>query len=257
MGFDSHWLDLREPADLRARDAELLTRAVGAVGDGAVLLDLGCGTGATARAFAASGAKGCDWRFLDNDPALLAHAGARHPQAVLLHGDLAEVGALPLEGVRMVTASALLDLVSEAWLAHLAGRLARHGTGFYAALSYDGEMRWRPEDPRDAPIRARFNAHQRGDKGFGPALGPAAAQRAAELLRAQGFEVQLAPSPWHLGPRDAGLQAALLNGIAGAAQETGCADAPGWRAARHDKLAQGQAEIGHLDLLALPQAGKG
>ncbi|GAW33751.1 hypothetical protein RA2_00794 [Roseovarius sp. A-2] len=256
MGFDAHWLDLREPADLRARDASLLTRAVELAGGGAVL-DLGCGTGATARAFAAAGAAGCDWRFLDNDPALLSHAGARHPQAALLCGDLAEVGGLPLKGVRMVAASALLDLVSEAWLARLAERLARHGTGFYAALSYDGVMRWQPEDPRDARIRARFNTHQRGDKGFGPALGPEAAPRAAAMLRAQGFEVQLAPSPWRLGPQETQLQTALLDGIAGAAQEIGCADAAGWRMARHDMLAQGRAEIGHLDLLALPPAARG
>jgi len=256
MGFEADWLDLREPADLRARDATLLTRAVEAAGGGAVL-DLGCGTGATARAFAAAGAASCDWRFLDNDPALLAHAGARHPQAVLLRGDLAEVDALPLEGVRMVTASALLDLVSEAWLARLAERLAQHGIGFYAALSYDGVMRWQPEDPRDAQICTRFNAHQRGDKGFGPALGPEAAPRAAEVFRAQGFEVGLAPSPWRLGPQETQLQTALLDGIAGAAQETGCADAAGWHLARHDMLTQGQAEIGHLDLLALPQTAKG
>lgn len=256
MGFDADWLDLRESADLRARDGLLLKQAVDAA-RGTAVLDLGCGTGSTARAFASVGVGTCDWRFLDNDPALLAHAGARHPQAVLLCGDLAEVDALPLEGVRMVTASALLDLVSEAWLAHLAERLAQHGTAFYAALSYDGVMRWQPEDERDAQIRARFDTHQRGDKGFGPALGPDAGPRAAEIFRAQGFDVRLAPSPWHLGPQEAALQAALLSGIAGAAQETGFAEAEGWRAARHGMIAQGQAEIGHLDLLALPGAGKG
>lgn len=252
MGFDAHWLALREPADARARDPALLARAVRQAGPGAGLLDLGCGTGATARAFDAAGAVGCDWRFLDNDPDLLARAAARHPQARTCRGDLADVGALPLAGVRMVTASALLDLVSRDWMVRLVARLARHGIALYSALSYDGSMRWHPEDPLDADVTAHFNDHQRGDKGFGPALGPAAGDCAADLLRGCGFEVSRAASPWRLGADETALQAALLDGIARAAAETGCDGAAGWAARRRGTVARSLAEIGHLDLLALP-----
>ena len=144
MGFDAAWLTLREPADARARDAALFARAVRLVGPGATLLDLGCGTGATARAFATQGAVGLNWRLLDNDPELLARAAAAHPQATTHAVDLADIDALPLEGVQLVTASALLDLVSKDWVARFAARLARAGVPFYAVLSYDGRMHWDP-----------------------------------------------------------------------------------------------------------------
>lgn len=253
MGFDAAWLTLREPADARARDAALLTRAVRLVRPGAALLDLGCGTGATVRAFAARGASGLNWQLLDNDPALLAQAAATHPQATTHVVDLADIDALPLEGVQLVTASALLDLVSEDWVARFAARLARARLPFYAVLSYDGRMHWDPAAPMDAEVTAAFNAHQRSDKGFGPALGPDAADTAAGFLRDHGFEVTLGQSPWRLGPEDAALHEVLLAGIADAATEAGCAAAAGWLTRRRGDLANLRAEIGHVDLLAVPR----
>ncbi len=56
----------------------------------------------------------------------------------------ATLDALPLDGARLVTASALCDLVSRDWLEALADRLAARGPAFYAALSYDGAMAWTP-----------------------------------------------------------------------------------------------------------------
>lgn len=255
MGFDAAWLDLREPADRRARDASLLGRAMAHLGPGARVLDLGCGTGATARAFASMGAGALEWCFFDNDPALLAAARLRHPRAETRLGDLADLDGVPLGGVRMVTASALFDLVSEGWASGLVERLAAQGTALYAALSYDGTMRWSPEDRLDAEVTARFNDHQRGDKGFGPSLGPQAAARLAGLLRARGYAVSCAPSPWHLGPQDAALQAALLSGIAAASRETGLAGAGDWAMRRRGALGHARAEIGHIDILALPGGG--
>lgn len=252
MGFDAEWLALREPADAQARDQEMLARAVAYAGGGAGLLDLGCGTGATARVFETAQAEGVRWRFFDNDPDLLARAAALHPKAEICRGDLKAVEDLPLEGVRLVTASALLDLVSREWLARLAMRLARDGVALYAALSYDGVMRWTPEDPLDATVSARFNAHQRRDKGFGPGLGPAAGGCAADIFRAQGYDVSLAQSPWKIGQDARALQATLLDGIAQAAVEMGCAEAPDWAMRRRATVRQSQTEIGHVDLLALP-----
>ena len=57
---------------------------------------------------------------------------------------------LPLDGVRLVTASALLDLASAAWVEALAERLAAAGVGLYAALSYDGRTEWEPPLAGDA-----------------------------------------------------------------------------------------------------------
>lgn len=252
MGFDPGWLALREPADRAARDATLLRRAVALAGPGGSVLDLGCGTGSTVRAFEGAGATGAHWRLFDNDAGLLARAEVLHPEAKICQGDLAEIDALPLGGVRLVTASALFDLVSRDWVERLAARLVAQGTALYAALSYDGVMRWSPEDAEDATITAQFNAHQRGDKGFGAALGPEAAEAAAGIFASLGYEVQCAPSPWRLGPQEAEMQRLLLAGIAQAAAEAGYAGAEGWQTRRARVLAEGWAEIGHIDLLAVP-----
>ena len=45
MGFSADWLALREPADHAARDGDLLAAAAQVAG--AVIVDLGCGTGST------------------------------------------------------------------------------------------------------------------------------------------------------------------------------------------------------------------
>lgn len=253
MGFSADWLALREPADHAARDGGLLRAAARAAGPKAVVVDLGCGTGSTRRAFASS-LPGAVWRMVDADADLLALAGG---EAFRL--DLNRVEALPLEGAGLVTASALIDLVSADWLDRLIGRLSALRLPFYAALCYDGRMDWTPEVAGDAEVTEAFNRHQAGDKGFGPALGPRAAEYAAERLRAAGFVVQLAGSPWVLGPEEAALQAALLPGIAGAAAETGAAIAEGWCRERLAALPQAICRIGHVDLLALPDdfAGQG
>lgn len=252
MGFSADWLALREPADRAARCPRLLAAAarLAAGTQTPVITDLGAGTGSTARALAAGPA--ARWRMVDHDPALLRLAVAGWPEAEAHRLDLAQIEALPLKGATLVTASALLDLVSRDWLDGLVARLAALGLPFYAALSYDGVMRWQPEHPADAAIRDAFNRDQRRDKGFGPALGPEAAEVAAVLLRARGYRVELAPSPWRLGPAEAALQGELVDGIAAAAASAGAAGAAEWVSARRRALRAGGCEIGHLDLLALP-----
>ncbi len=252
MGFSADWLRLREPADRAARDPDLLARAARCLSEGQVVLDLGSGTGSTARAFAAQGFDGLRWRFLDNDPALLDIAQQDFPAAEVVTGDLADIDALPLNGVGLVTASALLDLMPRDWIAALAVRLRAAQLPLYAALSYDGHMRWSPQTPGDAAVTTHFNTHQRGDKGIGAALGPDAGTEAARLLGAEGFEVALADSPWRIGPDQTALHLELIAGIGTAAAEAGLASAADWTAARRASISRSQAEIGHTDLLALP-----
>ncbi|MEO0752418.1 MAG: class I SAM-dependent methyltransferase [Pseudomonadota bacterium] len=250
MGFSADWLALREPADGAARDAGLLARAAEAAGPAPVILDLGCGTGSTTRAMADVLPQGARWRLLDGDAALLERArDSVSVEAEFVQQDLLDVAALPLEHVTLVTASALLDLVSETWVRALAERLE---VPFYAALSYDGAMAWAPQNASDPEVESFFNRHQRRDKGLGRALGPDAGPRAAAVFEAAGFEVALAQSPWDLGPEMAPLQTLLNDGIATAAQEAGMPDAPKWADARRKTADQGRTRVGHVDLLALP-----
>jgi hypothetical protein len=252
MGFAADWLALREPADLAARDQGLLRLAASHAGAAPVILDLGCGTGATTRAMTSYLPSDAEWRLLDGDGQLLEQAKSRVGKCgTIIEQDLSDVSALPLEDVTLVTASALLDLVSATWVSELAARLS---VPFYAALSYNGEMRWSPEDKRDAQVTTYFNTHQQSDKGLGQALGPQAGSRTVEILRGAGFEVHMAQSPWRLGPDMKDLHAELTDGIAAAAQDAGCKDADEWGTYRRTCAEHCQCEIGHVDLFAIPVA---
>ncbi|MGH6945662.1 MAG: class I SAM-dependent methyltransferase, partial [Geminicoccaceae bacterium] len=153
-----------------------------------------------------------------------------------------------------ITASALLDLTSAAWLERLA--LACRGRPALFALSFDGRLAFEPEAGDDQEILRRFVRHQRTDKGFGPALGRDAAKHLADRLRMQGSDVALAPSDWCLGPADRPLLQAMLEGLLLAVREVeDDALLAGWaetRRAQAQKCALGMT-VGHLDLLALPR----
>jgi len=246
--FQEKWLRLREPCDHSARSAALADRFVAAVGPSPDLVDLGAGTGSNLRYLAPRLPPGQRWLLLDRDPALLAqaHAGV----AVTVERQVLDLArALPEDIVWTgITAAALLDLASAAWL----DRLARwcRGVPVLMALTVDGRFVWQPEEPEDGAVGERFFAHQRTDKGFGPALGPDAAPYLAERLEAEGQQVSLEPSDWRLGPATAPLLAATLDGIV-AVQVAGIKR---WAVARRRQLAAGRLRltIGHVDLLALP-----
>jgi hypothetical protein len=168
--------------------------------------------------------------------------------------EMQAVEELPLDGARIVTASALLDLVSAAWIGRLADRLAADRLGFYAALSYDGSTAWEPARNEDRAVLAAFNEDQRSDKGFGPALGPDAAPALARAMADRGYRVETAPSAWRLGPVHRTLQASLAEGIAAAAARAGSAEAEAWGQARRAEAMAGLSSctVGHVDVLALP-----
>ncbi len=256
MGFAPDWLQLRAPADAAARDPDLAAAAVAqARGHPPCIVDLGAGTGASVHALDPLLPDGARWRLVDHDAALLARAPRLGGRAQTVQADLTALDDLPLDRAGLVTASALLDLVSQDWLDGLATLLAARGLPFYAALSYDGQMRWDPELPADAAVTDAFNRDQRSDKGFGgPALGPDAAARAATVFERAGFAVRTAPSPWRLGPDARALQAEHVAGLATAAARAGARDTDAWHDARCAQLDRGRAVIGHQDLLAVPRA---
>lgn len=257
ISFAPDWLALREPADHAARDAGLLAQAAGCAGPAGQVLDLGSGAGSTVRAFQGAGFDDLTWRLFDNDPVLLAIARQRHPDVQTVVGDLGAVADVPLAGVNLVTASALLDLMSFEWVTALAKRLQAANLPFYGALNYDGVMKWAPTHERDDAVTHLFNQHQQRDKGVGAALGPMSGVQVARVFEDHGFDVTIAQSPWQIGPQEAELHHQLLNGIADAVAELDDPLARAWHRARSAEVAQLQGTIGHTDILAVPQRPSG
>ncbi|MEM6905230.1 MAG: SAM-dependent methyltransferase, partial [Pseudomonadota bacterium] len=165
--------------------------------------------------------------------------------------DLAEDPAAALGEADLVTASAFFDLCGAAWLSRFADALAAQGAALYAVLSYDGREVWSPTDALDGAVLAAFHRDQRRDKGFGPALGPDAHAKLAELMRERGYEVWGGSSDWELTPPgDAALIAELARGSAAAVRPSLGQEADAWEASRREAT---HALIGHRDLLALPR----
>lgn len=278
MSFSPDWLALREPADHAARSAHLLSRLATQFGDRdeVSVVDLGCGAGSNLRGTWRALPDRQTWRLVDYDPVLLAAArqglvawadrteeagaalvlskGAKILTVSFHQADLnGELDAVFPGGTDLVTAAALFDLVSEAWISRFVDVLARRALPLYTVLTYDGTERWDPPHPADAAMLAAFHAHQGTDKGFGPAAGPRATAAMAEAFAATGYAVERAPSPWRLDEPFRDLARELVTGFAGAVRETGLvppADIDAWLGARHAGVT---CHVGHEDLLALPR----
>jgi hypothetical protein len=279
-GFSAQWLALREPADHRARDVSLRDKVahdlahLARVRPGPInLVDLGCGSGSNLRALAPHLPATQHWTLVDYDPALLSAAKAALMQwadkivseqetlVVLKNGKHISIDFLcedlsnNLEAVLsrpmdLLTAAAFFDLVAESWLERFCGLL---NAPLYTVLTYNGQEVWSPPQPTDAAMLNAFHAHQQTDKGFGAAAGPTAAGVMEKLLKARGFAVSSAQSPWKLNASDRNLIEQLAIGSAGAVLETkrvSAEEVSAWKQSR--SLAQ-TCEIGHTDLYARPR----
>jgi len=258
-GFSAEWLALRESADHAARSADLTRAVIDLLPAHARILDLAAGTGSNRRYLAAAGSERADYLLVDHDPLLLA----RVPETAGVETRCLDLSSLDDHEIfdrrQLVTASALLDLVSESWLCTLADRCAECGAAALFALSFDGRILCSPPDPDDGAMVSLVNEHQRTDKGFGPALGAGATDRAVRCFGDRGYRVQRAPSDWLLTPESGELQRQLIDGWAQAAAEM----APqqirtiyAWRDRRLAHVAAGWSAItvGHEDFAGRPPA---
>lgn len=279
--FSADWLALREPADHAARSATVAEAVRRHFSDrrSISVVDLGAGAGSNLRYTFRLLPAEQRWLLVDHDPALLdsaraalirwaddvapAPAGARDlllmKEGVRLdirfaEADLAHdvAGAWP-EAVDLVSAAALFDLVSDAFLARLVDTLAARRLPLYAALVYDGRVHLKPPDPLDAKILGAFHTHMTRDKGFGPALGPKAGDGLATRLDAKGYAVTRGESAWQLDVLDT-LTVALAQGLADAVGETGLVSNEEIEQWLERRLAAGTWVIGHTDLFARPPA---
>ncbi len=265
-GFSPDWLALREPADHASVNAavRLALRRHFAGRPRIAVLDLGSGTGSNLRGLSPWLDAEQDWTLVDYDAALLGIAHDRFSANPIDHCTITtrqlDLAAAQfndvVEGADLVTASALFDLVSATVIERLAAAVAARRQVFATVLTYDGIMSFLPEHPRDAAMRRAFNDHQRGDKGFGPAEGPAATNALAAAFARHGYRILIGKSPWVLDRRYDRLRRELDMGFAGAVRETAsiaAADVDAWIA--HRLAAQGEEAVtivGHEDILALP-----
>jgi hypothetical protein len=256
----SDWLDLREPADAAARSRELVRLLRGRVPDGGQLVvhDLACGSGSMGRWLAPLLAGPQRWVLHDRDPDLLALAKAGVPgPAEERLGDVTKLHPEDLAGAGLITASALLDLLTQDELVALATSCAGPGCPVLFTLSVTGRVQLLPADRLDQRVAASFDEHQRRVTSRGRLLGPDAVEAAVEAFRAIGAEVFVKPSPWRLGADESSLAAEWFAGWIGAACEQDPdlqADASLYARRRLREAEAGclAVTVGHADLLVLP-----
>ena len=241
----STWLQLREPADAAARSDGLTRTIVDALADSETVqvLDLATGTGSNLRYLAPRLQGRQRWLVIDRDSALLAllpelmssWGTDRRYEVDTIGGSECVIRNEQLEcqvesrsldlnslddvdifaGRHLVTASALLDLVSEQWLSALAARCREVGAAALFAITYNGWSSCSPAEPEDEMIRDLLNRHQKTDKGLGgSAAGPDAAACAARCFADIGYRVWTEPSDWMLGSPEQKLQRRLIDGWA-------------------------------------------
>jgi SAM-dependent methyltransferase len=250
------WLELREPRDHAARCMELTSEFVDALGAEPRVLDLGCGTGSNFRYLAPKVGRRARWLCVDHDPNMLGRAAALLGDfdVEFQQRDLArELPSLALGPGAAITTSAFLDMTSAPWLDRLA--VWCRGRPLLAAMSFDGRLEWQPFAPEDESIRLRWLALRGDDQGFGPPLGPDAANYLAERLRRAGHRVRLATSPWRLGPGDRPLLETMLRGIGRRLRAATSGESiDGWLDLRRRQIGAGKMRltVGHVDLLSLP-----
>ncbi|MFH9586416.1 class I SAM-dependent methyltransferase [Streptomyces luteogriseus] len=270
--YAPEWLELREPADASARAHDLLDplriRLANLPGkSGVVIHDLGCGTGSMGRWLAPRLDGAQHWILHDRDPYLLHFAAVSSPRSAAdgsrvsvetRRGDVARLTPDALQGASLVTASALLDVLTREEIDTFAAACAGAGCPALLTLSVAGRVELTPSHPLDAELVQAFNDHQRRDG----LLGPDAVTAAAEAFSEHGATVRLHPSPWRLGPERAALTEQWLRGWVGAAVEERPelrAEADVYLTNRLAALAAGELRVTvhHVDLLALSRPAGG
>jgi hypothetical protein len=288
-GFSSDWLALREPVDHRSRNLSLQAKVINYLSqiktvypDLLCFTDLGSGTGSNLRALAPHIDSDQHWTLVDYDAnllhtareALLAWGDSEinssealstinssisiKPLSILKQGKkivvefkcvdlLNDYQAILNESADLITSAAFFDLVAEPWLRQFCAALSKP---LYTVLTYDGMEMWSPGEEIDADVLKAFHQHQRTNKGFGSALGPAAAGSLEALLKAQHFNTVCASSPWILDLQDGDLIEQLAIGTASAAREMDVIPSIAVNQWEESRRQASQCEIGHIDLFA-------
>jgi hypothetical protein len=262
------WLRLREGADAAARSTDLVSALLRHAADTGpwIVHDLACGTGAMTRWLAPHLPGPQRWVIHDRDEHLLGVAVGAVPQVSAdgarvdvepRRSDITRLEPNDVAGATLITASAVLDLLTAAELAAVVDLCAAAGCPVLLTLSVTGDVGLTPGHPLDARVACAFDAHQRRVTPGGRLLGPDAPATAAERFRRSGADVLVHSSPWRLGGGDAALTEEWFTGWAGAACEQEpelAAEIEGYVRDRLHQARAGQlaAVVSHVDLLVLP-----
>jgi hypothetical protein len=172
------------------------------------------------------------WVLHDRDAELLAVAVTRPPAGPAGGGPVPvearpdDVGGLTpedLSGAGLVTASALLDVLTSAEVDALVAASAGARCPALLTLTVVGRVELRPALPLDRVVAAAFDAHQRRVAAGRRLLGPDAVRTAVGAFRRRGARVDVRASLWRLGGDDGPLIAAWLRGWVDSAREQ-CSD---------------------------------
>jgi hypothetical protein len=265
VNVDPGWLAARAAADTSARASTVESllpdlinylieiRAVDGVLE---IIDLGAGTGANQKWLAPRLPFQQRWIHLDHDP-VISRSLPQPGDTMIIDSSVETLGRLLAEGSvdhRLVTCSALLDVLTTAQLDAVCEAVIDHQVPALFSLSVTGAQSVSPVDPHDQRLLDAFNDHQRR----AGRAGPEAITLAGAALRAGGFTVSSAETPWQLSaPGDSAFVSQLLQERldAAVAQDPGLSVlAKAWFELRRAQLELGvlQIEVGHRDILALP-----
>ncbi len=268
LEVSSDWLALREPEDAAARSLDLARAAAAMLPEGPIVVhDLGSGTGSMTRWLAPLLPGPQTWILHDWNADLIERAidGARPTDrdnaAISVHsqtGNLADLRAADLAGASLVTASALLDVLTSGDTHAIVNACVEAQSPALFTLSVTGEVRLSPRDELDTAFEHAFNAHQLRDTDGRQQLGRHGAPIVQGLFTQAGWKVRQSTTVWRLDHRRPSLLREWFRGWVDAAVEQDPAlraAATRYRQLRESQIDRGEliAHVRHVDLLAWPR----
>ena len=167
------------------------------------------------------------WVLHDGDPGILEHLdpgpivdASGNPITVQTRVEqLADLRVDAFAGASLVTASALLDVLTRDEVSAIVDACVAADTPALFSLSVTGRVSLAPADDFDDELEAAFNDHQRRTVDGRRLLGPDAIAVVADMFAAAGWHMTTTGTPWRLGPERSGLIGEWLDGWLDAAVE--------------------------------------
>lgn len=268
LEVSSEWLALREPEDADTRSRELALTAAALLPNGPIVVhDLGSGIGSMMRWLAPRLPGPQTWILHDWNADLIeraidgAHPPDRDNAAISVYsrtGNLANLRPTDLVGASLVTASALLDVLTSRETHAIVNACVRARCPALLALSVTGDVRLSPRDELDATFEHAFNAHQLRQAVNRQQLGRYGAPIARGLFTQAGWHVRPRTTVWRLDHRRPRLLSEWFYGWVDAAVEQDLGlrtEAKRYRQLRTSQIDRGElaAHVRHVDLLAWPR----